>query len=69
MKRDGIGAPIIPEKQYRLEYEKSQLEYFIDFITSTNIIKDCPFGEKTLVLSTGKIIKTLNVIGGLPGNS
>lgn len=65
MKRDGIGAPIIPQKQYRLKYEDSQLEHFIDFITSTNIIKDLPFGEKTLVLSTGEIIKTPNVIRSL----
>ncbi|CAC5407824.1 unnamed protein product [Mytilus coruscus] len=35
---------------------------FIDFITSSNIIQDMPFGEKTMKLSTGKVIPTPNVI-------
>ena len=38
-----------------------RLEHFVSF-TSPHVTQDVSFGEKLLKLSTGEIIKTLNVI-------
>lgn len=34
----------------------------MDFITSSDILKDIPFGEKTLKLSSGEVIHIPNVV-------
>ena len=52
-------------KQTREKFDTDQLEHFIDFITSGHIIKDQPFGEKTLKLTNGEIIKIPSVIRSL----
>ena len=39
-----------------------QLDHFLDFITSPHVIKDLPFGEKSVKLSTKEIITVPNSI-------
>lgn len=48
--------------QWREKVDTAKLEHFLDFITSNQVIKDLPLGEKTLTLSTGEIIQTPYVI-------
>jgi len=42
-----------------------KLDHFLAFITSTHIIQDLPFGEKTLKLSSNAEIKVPNVVRSL----
>ncbi|XP_062572463.1 uncharacterized protein LOC134234419 [Saccostrea cucullata] len=58
----GVGAPVPHEKQSREKVDSSKLEHFLDFITSSHVIKDLPLGEKTLTLTTGELIQTPHVI-------
>ena len=39
-----------------------KLDHFLAFITSSRVVQDLPFGEKTLKLSSGSEIKIPNVI-------
>jgi hypothetical protein len=39
-----------------------KLNSFLDFITSSHIIKDLPFGERKSRLSNGKVVETPDVI-------
>lgn len=65
----GVGEPVQTCKLSREKFKTDQLDHFIDFITSKHIIKDQPFGEKTLRLTTGEIIKIPSVIRSLaPSN-
>ncbi|CAG2248591.1 unnamed protein product [Mytilus edulis] len=65
----GCGLPIQEMKQTREKIDPCQLEPFLDFITSSHIIKDLPFGERKLKLSTGEIISTPNVIRAIAPTS
>ena len=42
--------------------EPEKLDHFLSFITSTHIVQDLPFGEKSLKLSSSAVIKVPNVI-------
>ena len=42
--------------------DPTKLEHFLDFITSSNIVQDLPFGRRTLTLSSGEKIDIPNVI-------
>ena len=53
------------KQQQRVKYEDEQIEHFVDFITSDHIIKDLPYGEKTLKLSLGEITHIPLVIRSL----
>ena len=44
---DGVGLPV-SDKPSGDKIDDSSLEHFIDFTTSSHIIKDLPFGQKTL---------------------
>ncbi|VDI16834.1 Hypothetical predicted protein [Mytilus galloprovincialis] len=66
---EGCGMPILVKDTKRQKIDEGTLENFIDFITSSHIVKDLPFGEKTLKLSTGEIIKTPNVIRAIAPSS
>ena len=46
----------------RMRISTAQIDHFIGFITSTHIIQDLPFGERTIMLSTKDTIKVPNVI-------
>ncbi|XP_076086616.1 uncharacterized protein LOC143057233 isoform X2 [Mytilus galloprovincialis] len=61
-KEFGVGAPVAREKQTRGRVDDAKLEHFLDFITSSHVIKDLPLGEKTLTLSSGELIQTPYVI-------
>ena len=64
-KEFGIGKPVVVKKQEREKFDSFQVDHFTDFITSSHVMKDLPFGEKTLHLSTGEIIKIPSVIRSL----
>ena len=45
--------------------DPQKLDHFLAFITSTHIIQDLPFGDKTLKLSSNAEIKVPNVVRSL----
>ncbi|XP_076090297.1 uncharacterized protein LOC143062512 [Mytilus galloprovincialis] len=65
----GVGEPVTTKKLSREKYTVSQLDHFIDFITSGQIVKDQPFGEKTLKMETGEVIIIPTVIRSLTPSS
>ena len=58
----GRGAEISTMKSPRLRIELTQLDHFLDYITSPHVTEDLPFGQRYLRLSSGEVIETLNVI-------
>ena len=58
----GRGAPVIAKQSPRWRIDLNQLDHFLDFITSPYIVRDLPFGERFLKLSTGEVVQTPNVI-------
>ena len=44
---DGVGLPLSDTPSMD-KIDSSRLENFIDFISSSHIIKDLPYGQKTL---------------------
>ncbi|KAK3109197.1 hypothetical protein FSP39_025224 [Pinctada imbricata] len=65
----GCGLPVPQVKIHRNKIDESQLEHFIDFITSSSVIKDLPFGTKTMKLSTGEVVTVPNLIRSLAPTS
>ena len=55
-------APSLQSSQTRMAVSQIQLDHFLDFITSPHVIKDLPFGEKSVKLSTKEIITVPNSI-------
>ncbi|KAK3745253.1 hypothetical protein QZH41_010887, partial [Actinostola sp. cb2023] len=51
-----------PPKQIREKVDPGKLEHFLDFVTSSNIVQDLPFGRRTLNLTSGAVIDIPNVI-------
>lgn len=58
----GRGARVLTVPTPRMRVSTAQIDHFIAFITSTHIVQDLPFGERTIMLSTKEIIKVPNVI-------
>ena len=58
----GGGAEVETRSVPRMYVSASQLDHFLDFITSEHIIQELPFGERTLKLSSEKKITVLNVV-------
>lgn len=58
----GCALPPPCNEQHRQRMDPKKLDIFLDFITSSHIIKDLPFGERKLRLSIGKVVETPNVI-------
>ncbi|CAH3141347.1 unnamed protein product [Pocillopora meandrina] len=58
----GRGSVVSTVSSRRMYVSPKQLDHFLDFITSTHIVQDLPFGEKTLKLSTKEEIAVPNVI-------
>ena len=56
------GAEVETRSVPRMYVSASQLDHFLDFITSEHIIQELPFGERTLKLSSEKKIIVLNVV-------
>ena len=48
---EGRGvAPSLQSPQTRMAVSQTQLDHFLDFITSPHVIQDLPFGEKSIKL-------------------
>lgn len=58
----GIGTPVPNQPAVRLLVDETQLDHFLQFITSPHIVQDLPFGEKSLRLSNGSVLEVPNVI-------
>ena len=58
----GRGSPVTVGKATRVRISADKLDHFLTFITSSQIIQDLPFGEKTMKLSSGKKITVPNVV-------
>ena len=61
----GRGSKIPSVKSTRMYIAPEKLDHFLSFITSTHIVQDLPFGEKTLKLSSNTEIKVPNVVRSL----
>ena len=58
----GCCLPPTKKDDVRQRMDPSKLDNFLDFITSSHIVKDLPFGERKIKTSNGKIVETPNVI-------
>lgn len=58
----GRGVALPPSDNTRMCVKEEKLDHFLSFITSSHIVQDLPFGEKTLKLSSGAEIKIPNVV-------
>lgn len=58
----GRGAPVQSVIASRTDVAFSQIEHFITFITSSHMVQDLPFGERSITLSNKQTIKVPNVI-------
>ena len=41
---------------------QSQVGHFLDFITSLHVIRDLPFGQRSIKLSTNEVVSVPNVV-------
>lgn len=60
----GRGVPVPAHVRHvpRLKIDRKQLDHFLAYITSPHLVQDLPFGEKSLKLSSGRVISVPNVI-------
>lgn len=58
----GRGALLPDTKCPKMRVSLTQLDHFLCFITSPHVIQDLPFGQRNLVLSSGKVLEIPNVI-------
>ncbi|XP_076106707.1 uncharacterized protein LOC143075235 [Mytilus galloprovincialis] len=65
----GCGIPVSKERLTRNKIDIAELEHFIDFIISSDVVKDLPFGMKTMKLTTGEIVAVPNLIRSLAPSS
>ena len=61
----GRGSKVPSIQGTRMYISPEKLDHFLSFITSTHIMQDLPFGEKTLKLSSKAEIKVPNVVRSL----
>ena len=60
---EGRGVPLPQQSsRTRMAVSQSQLDHFLDFITSQHVMQDLPFGEKSITLSTKQVIMVPNVV-------
>ena len=60
--RYGRGVPLEPQVHAKMFVSQTQVDHFLDFITSPRVIQDLPFGERSLTLSTKEVISVPNVV-------
>ncbi|CAC5375179.1 unnamed protein product [Mytilus coruscus] len=65
----GCGLPVSRERLTRNKIDIAELEHFIDFIISSDVVKDLPFGMKTMKLTSGEIVNVPNLIRSLAPSS
>ena len=58
----GRGTVVPVDVARRMIVDYAQVHHFLNFITSSHVVQDLPFGEKILKFSTGKVIKTPNIV-------
>ena len=58
----GRGVPLPQSSLTKLFVSPTQIDHFLDFITSPHVIQDLPFGEKSIKLSTNEVVTVPNVI-------
>ena len=58
----GRGTPVPSVRVARTDVTNLQIEHFITFITSSHIVQDLPFGERSITLSNKETIKIPNVV-------
>jgi hypothetical protein len=49
----GTGVIIEPKARIVQRFDDAQVEHFVDFVTSSLVCTDLPFGEKTIKLTDG----------------
>lgn len=59
-----IGAALpVPERViFRQRIDPQKLDVFLDYITSSNVVRDLPYGEKKLKLSDGTVQNMPNIV-------
>lgn len=58
----GTGKIMMPIPRTNTRFSKVQVEHFIDFILSSHVSTDVPFGEKSLKLSNGAALNVPDII-------
>lgn len=58
----GTGKVMMPISRVYTRFSIVQVEHFIDFVLSSHISTDLPFGEKTLKLSSGTTLNVPDII-------
>lgn len=58
----GRGEPVSSVRVARTDVTTLQIEHFITFITSSHVVQDLPFGERSITLSNKETIKIPNVV-------
>ena len=58
----GSGKLVPTNAQTKLFIPEAKLAHFLDFITSSHVIQDLPFGAKTITLSTNEVVQVPNVV-------
>ncbi|CAC5385421.1 unnamed protein product [Mytilus coruscus] len=64
-----LWPPSVRERLTRNKIDIAELEHFIDFIISSDVVKDLPFGMKTMKLTSGEIVNVPNLIRSLAPSS
>ncbi len=49
----GTGVIIEPKARLVQRFDDAQVEHFVDFVTSSLVCTDLPFGKKTIKLTDG----------------
>ena len=57
--RGVLPSPVVHTKMF---LSQTQVDHFLDFITSPHIIQDLPFGQRLIRLSTKEVVIVPNVI-------
>ena len=58
----GSGKLVPTNAQTKSFIPEAKLAHFLDFITSSHVIQDLPFGAKTITLSTNEVVQVPNVV-------
>lgn len=64
-----VECLLLWKKQNRNRIDEDKLEHFIDYMVSSDIVKDLPYGSKSIKLSSGKIVELPNLIRSLAPSS
>ena len=57
--RGVLPPPVVHTKMF---VSQTQVDHFLDFITSPHVIQDLPFGQRSIKLSTNEVITVPNVV-------